>query len=157
VRGRRSHFVGVGPPTASRALRPCSQVFGETGGAPGPSPAGLERADPVRLDSVSNGPREVDLIPTWHAAARYGRDETWIQAFVAEYGYDLRDWGRIRHPAQDARPRPDPWPASPISEPASCRGAPSTVDRDPVRWPRRYLGGALTGRRDEAVRVTQSC
>jgi Ser/Thr protein kinase RdoA (MazF antagonist) len=43
-------------------------------------------------DSVSHGPREVDLIPTWHAAARYGRDETWIQAFVAEYGYDLRDW-----------------------------------------------------------------
>lgn len=43
-------------------------------------------------DSVSNGPREVDLIPTWHAAARYGRDEDWIQAFVDQYGYDLRDW-----------------------------------------------------------------
>ncbi|WP_328990305.1 aminoglycoside phosphotransferase family protein [Kribbella sp. NBC_01245] len=43
-------------------------------------------------DSVSRGPREVDLIPTWHAATRYGRDEVWIQAFVDEYGYDLRDW-----------------------------------------------------------------
>ena len=43
-------------------------------------------------DSVSRGPREVDLIPTWHAATRYGRDEAWIQAFVDQYGYDLRDW-----------------------------------------------------------------
>lgn len=43
-------------------------------------------------DSVSNGPREVDLIPTWHAASRYGRDELWIQAFVDQYGYDLRNW-----------------------------------------------------------------
>ncbi len=43
-------------------------------------------------DSVSRGPREVDLIPTWHAATRYGRDEAWIQAFIDRYGYDLRDW-----------------------------------------------------------------
>jgi len=43
-------------------------------------------------DSVSHGPREVDLIPTWHAAVRYGRDESWIQMFVDQYGYDLRDW-----------------------------------------------------------------
>jgi Phosphotransferase enzyme family len=43
-------------------------------------------------DSVSRGPREVDLIPTWHAATRYGRDEAWIKAFVDQYGYDLRDW-----------------------------------------------------------------
>jgi thiamine kinase-like enzyme len=43
-------------------------------------------------DSVSHGPREVDLIPTWHAAVRYGRDEDWIQAFVAHYKYDLREW-----------------------------------------------------------------
>lgn len=42
-------------------------------------------------DSVSRGPREVDLIPTWHAATRYGRDEAWIKAFVDQYGYDLRD------------------------------------------------------------------
>jgi Ser/Thr protein kinase RdoA (MazF antagonist) len=43
-------------------------------------------------DRVSWGPREVDLIPTWHAAVRYGRDETWIQNFIKHYGYDLRDW-----------------------------------------------------------------
>jgi hypothetical protein len=42
-------------------------------------------------DRVSYGPREVDLIPTWHAAFRYGRDEAWIRAFVKRYGYDLRD------------------------------------------------------------------
>ncbi|MGW6196963.1 phosphotransferase [Kribbella sp. NPDC055110] len=43
-------------------------------------------------DNVSHGPREVDLIPTWHAAIRYGRDEAWIKDFVDRYGYDLRDW-----------------------------------------------------------------
>jgi hypothetical protein len=43
-------------------------------------------------DNVSHGPREVDLIPTWHAAIRYGRDEAWIKGFVDHYGYDLRDW-----------------------------------------------------------------
>lgn len=43
-------------------------------------------------DSVCHGPREVDLIPTWHATIRYGRDEAWIRDFVAQYGYDLRDW-----------------------------------------------------------------
>ncbi|MGC4942230.1 phosphotransferase [Kribbella sp. DT2] len=42
-------------------------------------------------DRVSHGPLEVDLIPTWHAAFRYGRDEAWIQGFVKRYGYDLRD------------------------------------------------------------------
>lgn len=43
-------------------------------------------------DRVSWGPREVDLIPTWHAAVRYSQDETWIQDFINRYGYDLRDW-----------------------------------------------------------------
>lgn len=43
-------------------------------------------------DRVSWGPREVDLIPTWHAAVRYGRDESWIQDFITHYKYDLRDW-----------------------------------------------------------------
>jgi len=43
-------------------------------------------------DRVSWGPREVDLIPTWHAAVRYGRDEAWIQDFAKHYDYDLRDW-----------------------------------------------------------------
>ncbi|WP_067840682.1 aminoglycoside phosphotransferase family protein [Nocardia lijiangensis] len=43
-------------------------------------------------DWVSIGPREVDLIPTWHAAVRYGRDETWVRNFIEEYGYDLSQW-----------------------------------------------------------------
>ncbi|MBS2547778.1 aminoglycoside phosphotransferase family protein [Catenulispora sp. NL8] len=40
-------------------------------------------------DWVSHGPREVDLVPTWHAVRRYGRDNAWKSAFAAEYGYDL--------------------------------------------------------------------
>lgn len=40
-------------------------------------------------DGVSFGPREVDLIPTWHAAVRYGRDSSWTERFVDGYGYDL--------------------------------------------------------------------
>ncbi|WP_330231579.1 aminoglycoside phosphotransferase family protein [Nocardia sp. NBC_00508] len=43
-------------------------------------------------DRVSIGPREVDLIPTWHAAVRYGRDVLWVRNFIEEYGYDLSDW-----------------------------------------------------------------
>ncbi|WP_454197438.1 aminoglycoside phosphotransferase family protein [Nocardia sp. Marseille-Q1738] len=43
-------------------------------------------------DWVSVGPREVDLIPTWHAAVRYGRDTVWVRNFIEEYGYDLSDW-----------------------------------------------------------------
>lgn len=42
-------------------------------------------------DWVSNGPREVDLVPTWHATRRYGRDTAWKDAFAIEYGYDLAD------------------------------------------------------------------
>lgn len=40
-------------------------------------------------DGVSIGPREIDLIPTWHAATRYGRDRRWVDRFVETYGYDL--------------------------------------------------------------------
>lgn len=40
-------------------------------------------------DYVSFGPREIDLIPTWHAAVRYGRKPEWVQEFIATYGYDL--------------------------------------------------------------------
>ncbi|MFI5716165.1 aminoglycoside phosphotransferase family protein [Nocardia sp. NPDC051750] len=47
-------------------------------------------------DWASIGPREVDLIPTWHATVRYGRDETWIGDFISEYGYDLREWPGYR-------------------------------------------------------------
>jgi len=50
----------------------------------------------ARRDSPTSGsagdPREVDLIPTRHAAVRYGRDEAWIQDFAKHYDYDLRDW-----------------------------------------------------------------
>ncbi|MGW5569646.1 phosphotransferase [Nocardia thailandica] len=45
-------------------------------------------------DWTSIGPLEVDLIPTWHAAIRFGRDQGWVDAFVAEYGYDLRIFDR---------------------------------------------------------------
>ena len=40
-------------------------------------------------DWVSIGPREVDLVPTWHAARRYGRDAAWTDRFASTYGYDL--------------------------------------------------------------------
>lgn len=43
-------------------------------------------------DWVSYGPREVDLIPTWHAAIRYGRGEQWARNFADVYGYDLASW-----------------------------------------------------------------
>lgn len=36
-------------------------------------------------DNVCIGPREVDLIPTWHAAARYGRGPTWTEVFSSIY------------------------------------------------------------------------
>lgn len=59
--------------------------------AAGPSAAVL--AD---WDSVSWGPREVDLIPSFHAARRYGRGHAWAQSFVDAYGYDLSDWEGFR-------------------------------------------------------------
>lgn len=43
-------------------------------------------------DWASYGPREVDLIPTWHATVRYGRPSSWSTAFVQAYGYDLAGW-----------------------------------------------------------------
>ncbi|WP_181838505.1 phosphotransferase [Nocardia africana] len=43
-------------------------------------------------DWVSIGPFEVDLIPTWHAAIRYGRDQHWVTEFIATYGYDLSEF-----------------------------------------------------------------
>ncbi|MGH3663938.1 MAG: phosphotransferase enzyme family protein [Micromonosporaceae bacterium] len=47
-------------------------------------------------DWVSHGPREVDLIPTWHAATRYGKGPAWSGAFVEEYGYDLAEWSGFK-------------------------------------------------------------
>lgn len=43
-------------------------------------------------DSTCWGPREVDLIPSWHAAIRYGRGLDWSLAFAADYGHDLAGW-----------------------------------------------------------------
>ncbi|MFF2088521.1 aminoglycoside phosphotransferase family protein [Nocardia sp. NPDC058176] len=45
-------------------------------------------------DWASVGPLEVDLIPTWHATIRFGRDRGWIDAFISEYGYDLCEFAR---------------------------------------------------------------
>lgn len=52
-------------------------------------PDGVVLAD---WDNVCVGPREVDLVPTWHAAMRYGRGTAWTRAFAAIYGYDLSTW-----------------------------------------------------------------
>jgi aminoglycoside phosphotransferase (APT) family kinase protein len=43
-------------------------------------------------DNVSFGPREVDLIPTWHASYRYGKGPLWRTRFQQIYGYDLQSW-----------------------------------------------------------------
>lgn len=43
-------------------------------------------------DRVSHGPREVDLIPTWHAARRYGKGPAWTCDFTYHYGHDLTGW-----------------------------------------------------------------
>ncbi|MFE3757914.1 phosphotransferase [Nocardia tengchongensis] len=43
-------------------------------------------------DWVCIGPREVDLIPTWHASIRYGRDRGWVENFITAYGFDLTTW-----------------------------------------------------------------
>lgn len=43
-------------------------------------------------DSVCHGPREVDLVPTWHATIRYGRPRSWAREFAETYGHDLARW-----------------------------------------------------------------
>lgn len=51
--------------------------------------------EPVRLgdwDTACYGPLEVDLIPSYHAAVRYGRGPRWAEAFAQAYGYDLSSW-----------------------------------------------------------------
>lgn len=40
-------------------------------------------------DRVVHGPREIDLVPTWHATRRYGRGPGWTERFTAVYGHDL--------------------------------------------------------------------
>ena len=59
------------------------------------APNTTQRTDNVVLadwDHVSHGPREVDLIPTWHAARRYGKGPTWTREFTHHYGHDLTGW-----------------------------------------------------------------
>ena len=56
---------------------------------PGARPAGAVLGD---WDWVSTGPREIDLIPTWHAVARYGKPASRISDFIRRYGYDLGQW-----------------------------------------------------------------
>lgn len=51
-----------------------------------------ERALLGDWDWTSWGPREVDLIPTWHATVRYQRPSSWAERFAAVYGYDLAGW-----------------------------------------------------------------
>ncbi len=53
------------------------------------APAGVLLGD---WDWVSIGPREVDLIPTWHAATRYGKGPAWVDDFISRYGHDLATW-----------------------------------------------------------------
>ena len=53
---------------------------------------GPERVVLADWDNVCLGPREVDLIPTWHAAARFGRDRAWVAGFAEIYGHDLSGW-----------------------------------------------------------------
>jgi aminoglycoside phosphotransferase (APT) family kinase protein len=57
--------------------------------SPGAAPADVVLGD---WDWVSVGPREVDLVPTWHAAARYGKGPGWVSEFTCRYGYDLAGW-----------------------------------------------------------------
>jgi Phosphotransferase enzyme family len=57
--------------------------------SPGTPPAGVVLGD---WDWVSSGPREIDLIPTWHAVARYGKPPSWVTDFISQYGYDLARW-----------------------------------------------------------------
>ncbi|MEV0675415.1 phosphotransferase [Actinosynnema sp. NPDC050436] len=52
----------------------------------GPTPHAVLLGD---WDSVSAGPREIDLVPSWHAARRYRDSPTWAGRFAARYGYDL--------------------------------------------------------------------
>jgi hypothetical protein len=57
--------------------------------SPGARPVGALLGD---WDWVSTGPREIDLIPTWHAVARYGKPASRVNEFISQYGYDLGRW-----------------------------------------------------------------
>ena len=53
------------------------------------SPGGVVLGD---WDRIAHGPREVDLIPTWHAARRYGKGPGWTRDFIHHYRHDLTNW-----------------------------------------------------------------
>jgi aminoglycoside phosphotransferase (APT) family kinase protein len=44
------------------------------------------------LDSVALGPREWDLVPAAHGAARFGRDLGWYRTFADAYGFNITTW-----------------------------------------------------------------
>jgi hypothetical protein len=74
-------------------------------------------------DWASHGPREVDLIPTWHATVRYGRPPDWADAFVEQYGYDLASWAGydVMLQMRDLVQLTGPLRRAPHSRPAQCR------------------------------------
>lgn len=76
-------------------------------------------------DWASRGPREVDLVPTWHATVRYGRPETWTAEFVDKYGYDLADWSGydVMLQMRDLVQLTGPMRRAPHSPPAARRFA----------------------------------
>jgi aminoglycoside phosphotransferase (APT) family kinase protein len=54
----------------------------------------LQTTEGVQLgdwDHLAYGPREVDLIPTWHASRRYGKGRSWVSNFARIYGFDLSE------------------------------------------------------------------
>jgi Phosphotransferase enzyme family len=83
----------------------CAQLLDAYDRLSFPLPAGMIHADAYRgnllrdgqravladWDTVSNGPREVDLIPTLQAP-RFGLPEDQRDAFIAAYGRDIRSW-----------------------------------------------------------------
>ncbi|KAB7835789.1 phosphotransferase family protein [Streptomyces mobaraensis] len=43
-------------------------------------------------ETAAIGPREIDLVSTFHGAVRYGRRPRCIRAFIRAYGYDPQPW-----------------------------------------------------------------
>jgi hypothetical protein len=121
-------------------------------GNPLRTPAAAHSPDGVVLgdwDRVAHGPREVDLIPTWHAAHRYGKGASWTRDFVHRYGHDLTDWSASRRCSPcatslrsadrcDAHPTRHPTPARCGSEsPDFARATPVLPGRHSDRVGRR--------------------
>jgi Ser/Thr protein kinase RdoA (MazF antagonist) len=84
--------------TAARWALPASTVHGDahTGNL-----LRTEAGRPVLcdLDSVSQGPAEVDLGPAAHAVSRFGRDPGDYARLAATYGFDVREspaWPALR-------------------------------------------------------------